>query len=181
MFFQLREVVKPLPREDEVLIRFMQPLLNSRDLRMHGQIRFYATMPGGLFHPKNKILGAECCWTSRGNWLYVKLLNQVIRSLGFCRVRSGAARLQSSMCQGNFNNTETSQPTFEQSAAVPLASMTALQDYAIVENIRPGQKVLINGASGGVGTFAVQIAKTFGAKSPRCAVRGTRNGTLDWS
>jgi NADPH:quinone reductase-like Zn-dependent oxidoreductase len=102
-------------------------------------------MGGGLLKPKNKILGADIAGRIEAIGRHVKQFqpdDEVFGDLAGC----GWGAL------------------FEEAAAVPLAAVTALQGLRNKGQIQPGQKVLINGASGGVGTFAVQIAKSFGAE-----------------
>ncbi len=172
---QLREVVKPVPREDEVLIQIHAASLNSRDLRMLGaKPIFMRLMPGGLFRPKNKILGADVAGRVEAIGCNVKQFKPGDEVFGYLPSSTGRGTFAEFVCaKENLITLKPTNLTFEQSAAVPLASMTALQGLRDSGNIRPGQKVLINGASGGVGTFAVQIAKAFGAEVT--AVCSTRN------
>jgi NADPH:quinone reductase-like Zn-dependent oxidoreductase len=172
---QFREVEKPVPREDEVLIQIHAASLNSRDLRMlRAKPIFMRLMPGGLFHPKNKILGADVAGRVEAIGCNVKQFKPGDEVFGYLPSSTGRGTFAEFVCtRENLITLKPANLTFEQSAAVPLASMTALQGLRDSGNIRPGQKVLINGASGGVGTFAVQIAKAFGAEVT--AVCSTRN------
>ena len=172
---QLREVVKPVPQEDEVLIQIHAASLNSRDLRMlRANPFFMRLMPGGLFRPKNKILGADVAGRVETIGSNIKQFKPGDEVFGYLPSATGRGTFTEFVCAKE--NAITLKPgnlTFEQSAAVPVAAMTALQGIRDNGNIQPGQKVLINGASGGVGTFAVQIAKLFGAEVT--AVCSTRN------
>lgn len=172
---QLCEVEKPAPQEDEVLIKIHAASLNSRDLRMLRASPFFMRlMPGGLFQPKNKILGADLAGRVEVIGRHVKQFKPGDEVFGYLPSATGRGTFAEYVCA--WENLITLKPanlTFEQAAAVPLASMTALQGLRDRGNIRPGQKVLIHGASGGVGTFAVQIAKAFGAEVS--AVCSTRN------
>jgi NADPH:quinone reductase-like Zn-dependent oxidoreductase len=163
---QLREVVKPVPQEDEVLIQIHAASLNSRDLRMlRANPFFMRLMPRGLFHPKNKILGADVAGRVEAIGRYVRQFKPGDEVFGYLPSATGRGTFAEYVCANE--KAITLKPTnlsFEQAAAVPLAAITALQGLRDKGNIQPGQKVLINGASGGVGTFAVQIAKAFGAE-----------------
>ncbi len=172
---QLREVVKPVPQEDEVLIQIHAASLNSRDLRMlRANPFFMRLMPGGLFRPKNKILGADVAGRIEAIGCNVKQFKPGDEVFGYLPSATGRGTFAEYVCaRENLITLKPANLTFEQAAAVPLAAMTALQGLRDKGNIQPGQKVLINGASGGVGTFAVQIAKAFGAEVT--AVCSTRN------
>jgi NADPH:quinone reductase-like Zn-dependent oxidoreductase len=163
---QLREVVKPVPREDEVLIKIHAASLNSRDLRMlRANPFFMRLMPGGLFRPKNEILGADLAGRVEAVGRLIKQFQPGDEVFGYLPSATGRGTFNEYVCaQENLLALKPANLTFEQAAAVPLAAMTALQGLRDNGNIQPGQKVLINGASGGVGTFAVQIAKAFGAE-----------------
>jgi NADPH:quinone reductase-like Zn-dependent oxidoreductase len=172
---QLREVEKPSPREDEVLIHIHAASLNSRDLRMlRAKPIVMRLKPGGLFRPKNKILGADVAGRVEGIGRNVKQFKPGDEVFGYLPSSTGKGTFAEFVCaRENLIMLKPTNLTFEQAAAVPLAAMTALQGLRDKGNIHPGQKVLINGASGGVGTFAVQIAKAFGAEVT--AVCSTRN------
>jgi NADPH:quinone reductase-like Zn-dependent oxidoreductase len=172
---QLQEVAKPAPKDDEVLIRIHAASINSRDWRlMRANPFFIRLVPGGFLQPKNKILGADVAGRVEAIGSNVKQFKPGDEVFGYLPSATGRGTFAEYVCANE--NAITLKPanlTFEQAAAVPVAAMTALQGLRDNGNIQPGQKVLINGASGGVGTFAVQIAKAFGAEVT--AVCSTRN------
>ena len=172
---QFREVVKPVPQEDEALIQIRAASINSRDLRMlRAKPLFMRLMPGGLFRPKNKILGADVAGRVEVVGRNVKQFKPGDEVFGYLPSATGRGAFAEFVCaKENLITLKPANLAFEQAAAVPLAAMTALQGLRDKGNIQPRQKVLINGASGGVGTFAVQIAKALGAEVT--AVCSTRN------
>lgn len=163
---QLKEVEIPSPQPDEVLIQINAASINSRDLRMLRANPFFMRLnPGGLFRPKNKILGADLAGRVEAIGCNVKQFKPGDEVFGFLPSSTGRGTFAEFVCaRESLIALKPANFTFEQAAAVPLAAMTALQGLRDKGNIQPGQKVLINGASGGVGTFAVQIAKVFGAE-----------------
>jgi NADPH:quinone reductase-like Zn-dependent oxidoreductase len=172
---QLQEIAKPAPQDDEVLIRIHAASINSRDWRlMRANPFFMRLVPGGFLQPKNKILGADLAGRVEAVGSNVKQFKAGDEVFGFLPSATGRGTFAEYVCAKE--NAITLKPvnlSFEQAAAVPLAAMIALQGLRDKGNIQPGQKVLIHGASGGVGTFAVQIAKSFGAEVT--GVCSTRN------
>jgi NADPH:quinone reductase-like Zn-dependent oxidoreductase len=172
---QIQELARPAPKDDEVLIKIHAASINSRDWRMMRANPFFIRlMPGGFLHPKNKILGADVAGQVEAVGRYVKQFKPGDEVFGYLPSATGRGTFAEYVCANE--NAITLKPanlSFEQAAAVPVAALTALQGLRDKGNIQPGQKVLINGASGGVGTFAVQIAKAFGAEVT--AVCSTRN------
>ncbi len=158
-----------------MLIHIHAASLNSRDLRMlRAKPIFMRLMPGGFFFPKNKILGADFAGLIEAIGGNVRLLKPGDEVFGFMPGATGRCTFAEFVCADEKTiSLKPANLTFEQAAAVPLAAMTALQGLRDKGNIQPGQKVLIHDASGGVGTYAVQIAKALGAEVT--AVCSTRN------
>ena len=172
---QLQEVAKPAPNDDDILIKIHAASINSRDWRMMRANPFFIRLtPGGFLQPKNKILGGDVAGRVETIGRYVKQFKPGDEVFGYLPSATGRGTFAEYVCANERAITlKPANLTFEQAAAVPVAAMTALQGLRDNGNIQPGQKVLINGASGGVGTFAVQIAKAFRAEVT--AVCSTRN------
>jgi len=170
---KLEEVEKPTPRDDEVLIKVYAASVNAADWHLLRGNPFLLRLFSGLLQPKQKILGADVAGRVEAVGRNVKQFqpgDEVFGDLSECG-RGGFAEY---VCARE--NALVLKPvnlTFEEAAAAPLAGVTALQGLREKGQIKPGQQVLIQGASGGVGTFAVQIAKAFGSEVT--AVCSTRN------
>jgi NADPH:quinone reductase-like Zn-dependent oxidoreductase len=167
---ELKEVKKPIPKDDEVLIKIHAASVNAYDWHfLTADIFLIRLMGGGLLKPKNTRLGADIAGRVETIGRNVKQFQPDDEVFGM--VRGGFAEY--ACAPENALALKPVNLSFEEAAAVPMAAVTALQGLRDTGQIQPGQKVLINGASGGVGTFAVQIAKSFGAEVT--AVCSTRN------
>jgi NADPH:quinone reductase-like Zn-dependent oxidoreductase len=170
----LEEVNKPALNEDQVLVKVYAASINAGDLHMLTADFFPMRLMGvGLFKPKNTILGADIAGCVEAVGRNVKQFRPGYAVIGdVFGLGSGSFAEYVSVPESALA-LKPSNVSFEEAAAVPVAAVTALQGLRDRGHIQPGQKVLINGASGGVGTFAVQIAKAFGAEVT--AVCSTRN------
>ncbi len=167
---QLKDVEKPAPKEDEVLIKIHAASVNAYDWHfLTADIFLIRLMGGGLLKPKYTRLGADIAGRVEAVGRNVRQFQPDDEVFGM--VRGGFAEY--ACAPENALVLKPSNLSFEEAAAVPMAAVTALQGLRDEGEIQAGQKVLINGASGGVGTFAVQIAKLFGAEVT--AVCSTRN------
>lgn len=157
----LEEVPQPTPEPNQVLIEVRAASINKYDwIHLTGKPFLVRMMGAGIWKPNHTILGADCAgevvavgadvtafrpgdmvYTSAGHGAYAEYV---------CVAERGVALKPANL-------------SFEEAAAVPMAGLTALQGLRDIGRIQAGQQVLINGASGGVGSFAVQIAKVFGA------------------
>jgi len=171
---QLKEVAKPTPKDNEVLVKVHAASVNAADWGLlRGKPFLVRLMEFGPLKPKNKMLGADVGGRVEAVGRNVKQFqpgDEVFGDISACGW-GGFAEYVS--VPENALALKPANISFEEAAAVPLAAVTALQGIRDKGQIQPGQKVLINGASGGVGTFAVQIAKSFGAEVT--AVCSTRN------
>lgn len=159
---QLSDVEKPIPKDGEVLVKVIAASLNSADLdwlKGSWMIRL-----NGLFKPKHKILGSDIAGIVEAVGKDVNQFqpgDEVFVDLSPC----GFGALAEFVCIPE--DAPASKPagmTFVEAAAYPQAAVLAVQGLQYKRQVQPGQKVLINGAGGGVGTFAVQIAKFLGAE-----------------
>jgi NADPH:quinone reductase-like Zn-dependent oxidoreductase len=173
-FLKLEEVDKPVPKDDELLIEVVAAGINKADyILICGKPFLVRLMGGGFARPKNKIPGSDVSGRIAAvgkNITRFKTGDEVFGNLS----KSGRGAYAEYVCAKEDNLVlKPVNVSFEQAASVPVAGLTALQGIRDKGKVRPGQKVLINGASGGVGTFAVQIAKSYGAEVT--AVSSTAN------
>ena len=167
---QLKDIEKPTPKDDEVLIKIHAASVNAYDWHfLTADIFLIRLMGGGLLKPKNTRLGADMAGRIETVGKNVKQFQPGDEVFGMVKgsFAEYACAPESALALKPVNT------SFDEAAAIPMAAITALQGLRDEGHIRAGQKVLINGASGGVGTFAVQIAKSFGAEVT--AVCSTRN------
>ncbi len=170
---QLKEVAKPEPKDNQVLVKVHAASVNALDYR-----RFEATSALGRFMDEvllkaiNKVLGADIAGRVEAVGANVKQFHPGDEVFGVSAGSMGGFAEYACAAENNVA-LKPANLSFEAAAAVPVAALTALQGLRDKGQIQPGQKILINGSSGGVGTFAVQIAKSFGAEV--IAVCSTQN------
>ncbi|MCH8021957.1 NAD(P)-dependent alcohol dehydrogenase, partial [candidate division KSB1 bacterium] len=161
---ELQEVERPTPKDNEVLVKVHAASVNSWDWDLLRGKPFVNRLLFGLLKPKIKILGGDIAGRVEAVGRNVKQFqpgDEVFGDICAC----GWGGFAEYVCaRENALALKPASMTFEEAAAVPQAAVLALQGLRDKGQIQPGQKVLINGAGGGVGTFAVQIAKSFGAE-----------------
>ncbi len=169
---QLKEIERPTPKDNEVLIKIHAVAVNAGDWHVLRAEPFLVRLQSGLFKPKYTILGADIAGRVEAvgnNVNRFKVGDEVFGDISGVG-RGGFAEYVS--VREEVLTLKPANLSFEEAAAVPVAAVTALQGLR-KGGIKAGQKVVINGASGGVGTFAVQIAKALGAQVT--AVCSSRN------
>jgi NADPH:quinone reductase-like Zn-dependent oxidoreductase len=166
---QFKDVEKPTPKENQVLVKVHAASANALDWHMMRGSPFLVRMGNGLRHPKDHRLGADIAGQVEAVGAAVTQFQPGDSVFGVCA--GGYAEYGCTPAKNLVPKPE--KLSFEEAAAVPVAALTALQGLRDKGHIQAGQKVLINGAGGGVGTFAVQIAKSFDADVT--AVCGTHN------
>jgi NADPH:quinone reductase-like Zn-dependent oxidoreductase len=167
---EAREIEKPAPADDEVLVRVRAAALNLGDWYAVTGRPWVARPSTGLRRPKSERLGGDFAGTVEAVGANVTSFRPGDAVFG---ARSGALAEYVCVPEDRGVVTKPADVGFEEAAAVAVAAITALQGLRDKGQLQPGQKVLINGASGGVGTFAVQIAKALGAEVT--AVCSTQN------
>ena len=161
---RLEELPKPKPRDNEVLVKIAAASVAAGDWHLLRAEPFIARFMSGLLRPKYKILGADVAgWVEAvgrnvkqfqpGDAVYGDL-----SACGFGGFAEYVAAPEGALAP------KPARLSFEEAAAVPVSALTALQGLRDHGKLQPGQRVLINGASGGVGAFAVQIAKALGGE-----------------
>ena len=170
---KLEEVEKPFPGDDEVLIKIHAASVNTRDWHLLRADPFLVRLMTGLLKPKDPILGSDVAGRVEVVGGDVKQFQPSDDVFGDIGAYGNGAFAEYVAVPENALVLKPANMTFEQAAAVPGSALAALQGLRDHGQIQPDQKVLINGASGGVGTFAVQIAKSFGAEVT--GVCSTRN------
>jgi NADPH:quinone reductase-like Zn-dependent oxidoreductase len=170
---QLKEVEKPTPRDDEALVKVHAAAINSGNMFMVSGKPFIARMSSGLLRPKYLIPGSDVAGRVEAVGKNVTKFKPGDEVFGD-NFRGGFGTYAEYVCvPENELALKPANSTFEEAAAAAQAALVALQGLRNVGQIQAGQKVLVIGASGGNGTFAVQIAKAFGAEVT--AVCSTRN------
>ncbi len=171
---ECQDIEKPTPADNEVLIKVRAASVNPLDWKLMKGGPFFLRLLLGLGKPKMKQPGVDVAGEVEAVGKNVAQFKPGDQVFGTCvgafaeyAVSKSASGLKSALVM------KPDALTYEQAASAPVAALTALQGLRDKGGIRPGQKILVNGAAGGVGTFAVQIAKSFGANVT--GVCSTRN------
>src|SRR5882762_6657523 len=180
---EIKDVEEPVPKDNEVLIEVRAASVNPLDASLIKGMPYIVRALFGLPKPRDTCLGVDVSGQVEAVGRNVTQFKAGDEVFGVCISDPQASAVKVWTPQGAFaeyvcapESTLVVKPnnvTFEQAASVPVAGLTALQGLRDKGHIQPGQKALINGAAGGVGTFAVQIAKSFGAEVT--GVCSTRN------
>jgi NADPH:quinone reductase-like Zn-dependent oxidoreductase len=157
---EARDIDRPAIGDDEVLVRVRAASVHVGDWILMTGVPYVMRMGTGLSKPKNPVPGTDIAGTVEAVGTRVQSLRPGDDVFGWC---TGAFAEYARAPEDQLVK-KPANLTFEQAAAVGVSASTALQLLRDDAKVQPGQKVLINGASGGVGTFAVQIAKAFGAE-----------------
>ena len=158
---KLKDVPKPTPEDDEVLVKVHAASINYIDWQVLRGESILLRLMNGLLKPRNKVLGDDVAGRIEAVGANVKQFQPADEVFG---ISDFDAFAEYSCVKKDYLGLKPANISFEEAAAVPYTASTALLGLRDKGGVQPGQKVLINGASGGVGTFAVQIAKTFGAE-----------------
>ncbi len=157
---ELREIDRPSIKDDEVLVRVEAASIHAGDWHVMRGMPYVMRPVFGMGGPRNKVPGSDIAGVVEAVGANVSQFQPGDEVFGWCR---GAFAEYVGAKENNFV-AKPDNLTFEEAAAVGTSAFTALQAVRDQGKVEPGQKVLINGASGGVGTFSVQIAKAFGAE-----------------
>jgi NADPH:quinone reductase-like Zn-dependent oxidoreductase len=157
---EAQDIERPVIGDDEVLVRVRAASVHIGDWILMTGTPYVMRLGTGLSKPKNPVPGTDIAGTVESVGTRVQSLKPGDEVFGWCT----GAFAEYARAPEDQLVTKPANLTFEQAAAVGVSASTALQVLRDDANVQPGQKILINGASGGVGTFAVQIAKAFGAE-----------------
>jgi len=169
---EVKDIDKPVPTADQILIRVHNASVNPYDWHFLRGTPSFIRLFTGLRHPKSPSLGADVAGEVEAIGAQVKRFKPGEKVFGI----ANGAFAQFAFAKEKDIALMPETATFEQAAAIPMAGITALQGLRDSGRLRSGQRVLINGAAGGVGSFAVQIAKHMGASVT--GVCSTRNVDL---
>src|SRR2546426_2391618 len=172
---ELQDIATPEIGESDVLVRVRAAGVNPGDWAIMGGLPYIARPVYGLRKPKNRVRGTDVAGQVEAVGASVTRFRPGDEVFGSSKQLGGALAEYAAVSEGALAPKPTNL-TFEQAAAVPMAGYVALQALRDHGKVRAGQKVLVNGASGGIGTFAVQIAKSLGAEVT--GVCSTRNVDL---
>jgi len=158
---QLRDIEKPTPKENQVLVKVHSASVNAKDYRMMRADPFFIRLMGqGFLKPKDARTGTDVAGR-------VEAVGESVTQFKTGDEVFGCAKgsfAEYALARESYLALKPARTSFEDAAALPIAALTALQGLRDAGGIRSGQRVLIQGASGGVGTFAVQLAKVFGTE-----------------